>query len=341
MDNFTADAFENATLDTDPLDTALNHLAFTNHSWGGGLSNHGPMAAEALESMGATEHIGPFITRYSALLEPGPAAEPVPEAEWRQFVSDTLDELADAVPVMAGHGLLRFGHAVRGLGRDETSVPRRRELRAAADYWRAGANGDELVPDLGEPAAGQEARGTLSAREWAESLPRLAPDYDRGGLFTRTIAAAHVHPDFVAAVHRLALDADPRATASALARQAASALVANEGIAAFALLHGVTAPTMVHQLIDFCSPETARRLELAAVGFVAAAIIGFDAGADWTGIGGLPPVTDPAELAERAAATYDDHVIKLTDACVRLLERTGDDAPLRAAQAYLVDNEAA
>jgi hypothetical protein len=51
-------------------DEALEIFLGTDASYAGGLSNHGPMATEALVSMGIESWIGPFVSAYRTRLEP-------------------------------------------------------------------------------------------------------------------------------------------------------------------------------------------------------------------------------------------------------------------------------
>ncbi len=62
----------------DLLDAALTRLHTTDPEFGGGLSNHGPMAAEALEALGAPQQIPTFVDRYASRLSPMPTASPLP-----------------------------------------------------------------------------------------------------------------------------------------------------------------------------------------------------------------------------------------------------------------------
>jgi hypothetical protein len=58
----------------DALDEALAMLADRGPEFGGGLSNHGPMAAEALCAMGRGERAVAWVERYRLRLEPPPQA---------------------------------------------------------------------------------------------------------------------------------------------------------------------------------------------------------------------------------------------------------------------------
>src|SRR5271170_1936707 len=68
----------------DTLDEALARLADTGFEYGGGLSNHGPMAAEALCALGRPEVVTKWVERYRTRLDSRPrATQPISEGEWR------------------------------------------------------------------------------------------------------------------------------------------------------------------------------------------------------------------------------------------------------------------
>ena len=63
------------------LDRSLDALHETDPEYENGLSNHGPMAAEALEALGHTERIEPFVDGYIDRLVPLEAGAPLGDAE--------------------------------------------------------------------------------------------------------------------------------------------------------------------------------------------------------------------------------------------------------------------
>ena len=58
---------------TTTIDEALELLEETGPEFGGGLANHGPMAAEALFVLGRGEAVVPWVERYKRRL-PTPAS---------------------------------------------------------------------------------------------------------------------------------------------------------------------------------------------------------------------------------------------------------------------------
>lgn len=303
-------------------DDALRQFLATRGTYGGGLSNHGPMATEALDHMGAAEWIDPFVAAYAPRLEP---RTPPPErgGDWRRLLDEFLPDLVGSAAAGAGHCLLRTAHAVRGIERAEADghVPAVRidELRSALVRWRA---------DTGLPVP-SSLTGDRSIDDWSAALAPLATFEPVPGLLTTSLSMAAEQPGFVDVVASLRRSERPHDTLDRLAERALDGYLANEdGLARFTLLHGVTVPTMARVLLDHLDEAGQRQLETAVAGFVAAAAVAFDRRP------GTPtplPAAGP-DLAHRAGASLDDHTIKFTDACLGLAERTGSDRPLRAAE---------
>ena len=176
--------------DVAAMDQALEMLAGCGPEFGGiGLSNHGPMAAEALSALGREQEVEPWVERYrKRLIERPPKVEHIdalnwPEVlgevdrstDWEDFFAAELDSapwrevLERWVPLlsagmMAGatHGIIRTGHAVRSLAADESAPERRVELSRGLAYWAARY---QVLP--GVPHPGAEPRLPSAA------LPRL------------------------------------------------------------------------------------------------------------------------------------------------------------------------
>jgi len=304
-------------------DDALHQFLATRGSYSGGLSNHGPMATEALEHMGAHEWTGPFVAAYLPRLEPR-TPPPARGGDWRQLLGDHLPDLVGSAAAAAGHCLLRVAHAVRGIERAEAGgqVPDVRvdELRTSLMMWRAAR---------GLPAP-ESLTGLSSVAAWSAELGHLATFEPLPGLLTGSLKLAARQPGFVGVVATLQRSDHPADTLDRLASRALDGYLANEEfLARFTLLHGVTVSTMARALVDHLDEPGQLRLEGSVAGFVAAAAVAFDRRTDSSDV--PPPAIGP-DLAHRAGATLDDHTIKFTDACIGLAERTASDIPLRAAE---------
>src|SRR5580704_4718398 len=124
----------------DPIDEAYEIFARTGPEFGGGLSNHGPMAAEALaamrrpdaiakwahpsastrisednwrEALGQEKRVGDWIAFFDDALK---------DALWREVLDRWSMRLAPGIAAAAFNGVLRTAHAARALGDRETSV---------------------------------------------------------------------------------------------------------------------------------------------------------------------------------------------------------------------------
>jgi hypothetical protein len=281
------------------------------------------MATEALDHMGAPQWIGPFVDDYLPRLRPR-TPSPRQGGDWRQLLDEHLPGLVAAAAAEAGHCLLRTAHAVRGIERAEAHGPvpdvRVDELRVALIRWHAAT---------GLPVP-RELTGDRPMAAWSAALAEFATFEPVPGLLTASLSLAAEQPGFTDAVATLQRCERAVDTLDWLALRAGDGYLANEdGLSRFTLLHGVTVSTMARVLVDHLDAPAQRQLEAAVAGFVAAAAIAFDRRTDTSD---APPPEIRPDLADRAGATLDDHTIKFTDACLGLAERTGSDAPLRAAE---------
>lgn len=305
------------------FDDALHEFLATKSLFGSGLSNHGPMASEALDHMGVPELIGPFVASYRPRLQQ--RTPPLPhDGEWRELIAEQLPKRVSASAARAGHCLLRTAHAVRGIERaaDHVDVPRVRvdELRAALADWGS-------APGLPAPVA---LTGDRSIDDWSAGLAPSSTFEPVPGLLTGSLELAAGQVGYLDAVAQLAPSEDPTTTCDRLALRSIEGYLANEDFSArFTLLHGVTVSTMARILMPHLEEPGRRQLEAAVAGFVAAAIIAFDRRTDMLD---RSDITAGPDLAGRAGATLNDHTIKFTDACLGLFHRTGSALPLCAAE---------
>lgn len=145
------------------LDEALGRLHTTGPEYDGYLSNHGPMAADALVRMGRSDAVEGWVTAYLPRLqehpvprwrlteEDAPAAlgeherladwcalfdELLREQPWPEVLARWWPRLLPSAVAAAAHPLIRTGHVVRALREAETA-PRLAELAQALGYWAA------------------------------------------------------------------------------------------------------------------------------------------------------------------------------------------------------------
>lgn len=204
--------------DSDVLDETYDRLRTTGPEFRGWLSNHGPMAADALVRLGCGEQVQAWIDGYAPRLDVAPAPRwEIQEADWREVLGDPsrlgdwcalFDRQLEQEPwrevlirwwprllngsaASAAHGLIRTGHAVRALLKQPTA-PRQAELAQALGYWAAR---HQLLPAHPRPSGVQDPAAALDA------MPKLDAD-DDDGFRTRIKDLAHT-PSWPVAVAQL------------------------------------------------------------------------------------------------------------------------------------------
>jgi hypothetical protein len=329
------------------LDESLNRLAATGPEFGGGLSNHGPMAAEALVRLGRPDEVEPWLDRYiRGLEEPPRATDRITDETWREAlgvprrVGDwelyLRDQLADepwqtvlarwwprltpGLAASATHGIIRTSHAARSLAAAQTSE-RVAELARGLAYWAA--------TYFEVPGAASTA-GHLDLDEAVRGLP-VAAGNDAPGLITGRIRARLAdEPRFPAAVTALRPPMDVPADLLHLGTRFARVFLVCGRSQPIALLHAVTAPVAARSALGLLPAELARPTYDRLWQVAAALYTSYVADAAPEPV----PLTDPpapAELTDRAVATDDVHAIKLTEACLRLHAESPDPVLLHAA----------
>lgn len=261
------------------LDEAYQRLHGTGPEFDGWLSNHGPMAADALLRLGAGDRVHGWVDRYLQRLHDAPQQRwPIGDDEWREVLGDPSRlgdwlgffdrHLADApweavlatwwprlLPgsiASATHGLIRTGHAVRAL-REEVTGPRTAELAQALGYWAA-----RWQPVPGDVAPG----GSLRAAAALDGLPVLGVG---GGVRTR-LAALGAVPGWTGALRAAA--PVPVAEVPAALDALVDAAVVRYGRWApgspVMLVHAATAPRAAALVLPSVPPGTWQATHAAA-----------------------------------------------------------------------------
>jgi hypothetical protein len=341
------------------LDEAYEQLAATGPEFDGSLSNHGPMAADALLRLGHGAELQPWLSSYLGRLEDPPAARwPILDQDWREPLGDPA-RLGDWLALLthhmrvdpwqevlarwwprllpgavgaATHGIIRTGHAVRALREGETAA-RRQELAVALGYWAArwqpvclAPAGAPATPDLGGSADG-----------------RLAPPLT-GGFRTR-LAQLQQSPDWPAAVtsrHPVPAPAAVPAAIDALVDAAVLSYLRWAPAAPVMLVHAATAPRAVGLALRSLPPElwvASYQTAQAVTAAISAAYRpphtgdGQDAGAPADVQPRDAPQLDPREVAAWAVGTGDEHAIKFTEVALESHYRGSSVALPAAARA--------
>lgn len=336
-----------------PLDDVLDRFATTGPEFGQGLSNHGPMAAEALVRMGRADAIERWSEWYARRLAEHPESRnAIDPATWREALGDMrragdwiaffdrevreqpwLDVLETWVArlgpgIMAGatHGILRVAHAVRTLNAGE-SPARLHELAEGLGYWAA--RYQELPTTHGDP-------GTMNVPEALALVPRVDPARRKYGLIFDAVKV--IEPDaFAPVANYVVTDGDVAAFVSDLTRTFVRHYLANAEKSAIGFVHTVTAPSALRTLAPNLSSAT--REAMLRYGWQACAAI-YAAYGD-VAAGDVPAVDakvefDAEDLIDQAVSSRDEHAIKFTEACLKEHRITGDPAFIVAAQDVVV-----
>jgi Questin oxidase-like len=145
------------------LDEAYQRLHVTGPEFDGWLSNHGPMAAEAMVRRGYAGDVQPWLDVYMRRLEEFPRGTAPIGEDWREALGDPRriadwtayfrrevaaqpwravlgtwwPRLLPGVAAAATHGVIRVGHCVRALLADGDDAVYVTELAHGLAYWAA------------------------------------------------------------------------------------------------------------------------------------------------------------------------------------------------------------
>ncbi|MGD9589100.1 MAG: questin oxidase family protein [Pyrinomonadaceae bacterium] len=300
------------------------------------LTNHGPMAAEALVAMGRADRVIPFVERYrDRFSSPYPPRyqtvsdqnwqaalsdhrritdwidlieREIKDIGWRQTVEKWCDRLAPGLSAAAAHGLIRTGHAVRSLGRSDTEA-RRRELANGLGYWAAFYQALPEVPVGGEPATRSSTIQDAVAR-----IPILPVEMRLRGSIMSQLTALNDFGDFRRTIDSVELQGKPAELLSGVTEAFASIYMKHVSRRNdIALIHAVTGSTSIRHLLPYLSAPTAAKM--LRYGWQAAAGIYSISGNET--VNKVPDERlDQAGLIDRASTSNEEHAVKFTEACV-------------------------
>ncbi|WP_411082682.1 questin oxidase family protein [Streptomyces sp. cmx-18-6] len=321
------------------LDEALERIHLAGPEFEGLLSNHAPMAVEALVRHGQAPVVHRWFDRYSTRLEdmPGSTA-PVTAQNWHEALGDirrvadwtlyfereTADRpwrtvlaewwprLLPGIAAGATHAVIRVGHSVRTLLDGEETAPRVRELAHALGYWAARS---QPLPELERLAPAPDAAAAL------DRVPLVAEQ--AGGIRNR-FAQLTGFPDWPGQVPD-----GPAAARAALQElvRASTHRYATHGYGhPVMLVHAATAPNAVLRTLP-ALPDALWAPSLHAAWAASAAVTAAYAPREAAPVAEHQAPQDARELFARAAAHGDDHTIKFTDTALDV----GDATALAAA----------
>ncbi len=317
------------------LDEALDAICVYGIELKNGNSNHAPMVAEALCAMGRPEAVMPWIDRYRDRMSPRPPpvdrirntdwrgalgrrerfsdwslffGDELKEAPWREVLDHWVGRLAPGSCAAATHGVIRVGHAVRGVAERETA-PRRHELADALASWAA--TWQEL------PGTAFSAACALPPRQAIGKVPLLPAERRLAGNIVTALGALADFSDFAPAIGLLDISGEIGPLVAELTEVFARVYLANARSipTAIAFIHGVTSHAALGNIALQLNDGTAR------IALRYAWQTGCGLYACYGGAPALAEDVEPLEIAEdervdRAIANGDEHVIKFTEACL-------------------------
>ncbi|MCE7998862.1 MAG: questin oxidase family protein [Rhodobiaceae bacterium] len=328
----------------DMLDPALEPLRSKGPLLKNGFVNHAPMAAEALVAMGqgglakswVRANLGTILPANDRVAPLDPTelehalGDPRRQDAWRSFFHQrladgawepVLDEwanrLAPGLFAAAAHGIIRVGHGVRALRLDDTSL-RRRELAEGLALWASAYQ--PLVTHRVDDSP------TFSPKEALAKVPLvpLAHRRNEGAITTALEQLPHAQ-GFAEAISLVDVSGDLPALANDIASEFAQVFLyrVHTPLTAIVFTHAITTVAAILNIAPHVKEETIRKL--VSYGWQTAAGL-HAAYSEFPAPGpGDVPMETAEEIAVRAATHGDDHVIKLSEACLRFYEVTHDD----------------
>ncbi|BCJ76002.1 hypothetical protein CS0771_55460 [Catellatospora sp. IY07-71] len=333
------------------LDEVYERLRDTGPERDGWLSNHAPMAAEALVRHGHGAQVHGWLDGYADRLSERPRGiqrisagewreplgDPVRTGDWLTFFERQLTErpwrevliewwprLLPGVAAGATHGVIRVGHAVRALLDSEltgTASPARvAELAAGLGYWAA--RWQPLAPAGKGPYRAGDLRAALDA------VPRVP--HQRSGIRTRLAQLADL-PGWAESAG--AVPGDEAAGVPSRLDAIVEAAVLRYGTHGHGnpvmLVHAATAPNAVARVLPVL-PAALWQPSMQAAWAATAAVTSAYSPAAARPMPG-PGAADAADLMNRGLHDQDSHGIKFIDTALDVHRRTGEQTVLDVA----------
>ena len=332
----------------DEMDEALEMLAPYGASFRGGLSNHGPMTAEALISIGHQDAVIGWVGSYLRRLEERPKASArieaaqweealgkrsrsgdwhvlfsseLAESPWQKVVGRWVPRLAPGTAAAGLHSVIRVGHAVGSLTIKENAL-RLDELARALAYWAA-----EFMPLPGEFT---EA-GKLAPSAAVGQIEALPDEFRQsGGLITTQLGELVGFEPFTKAIDLVdPASGSPDFMAELVATFAGTLF--NTTSNSFDFLHAVTGAAAVAEFL----PHVEKEHRDVVKAYTWQATAGIFARYSQPGLVAKVDLNatkfDAERMAKLAVESGDEHTIKLTAACQREWLRNPDPRLLAAA----------
>jgi len=324
----------------DTLDAAYDRLLSTGPEFDGWLSNHGPMAAEALTRHGHADDVSAWLDTYCRRLEPAPTFsrriddwrgalgnprqlgdwlgyfdEQLRRASWNDVLATWWPRLIPGIAAGATHGVIRVGHAVRALREAGATEARIAELAQGLGYWAARW---QPVPGAAVPS------GQLSASDALAALPRI--HQQDGGIAAR-LAQLDTLDDWSQAQGGLRPHDDWQQFLREVVTAAVHRYATHAHGDAIMLVHAATSPNAVLRTLPSLPRELWQASSAAAWSASAAVHAAYapEFAADPS-----TSRTTAVDAFERAVRHGDEHVIKFADTALDAYAWGGGDGVLAA-----------
>jgi Questin oxidase-like len=317
------------------IDEALDIIHRTGPDLVGGNSNHGPMVAETLLTLGRPGSVMPWLEGYKNRFQDRPQPDtPISPGSWHEALGDRgrsadwvaffdreltekpwhsvlqawVPHLAPGLMAAATHGLIRTGHAVRSLATGETPQ-RLHELAEGLGYW---AGRYQEMP--GRPSGSQIGHSPRAAIQFVRRVH--SGDFDPRGAIVQQLKGLEEHPEFATAIDLVDTTSDLSRYISEITETFAGVYLANPtGLIAF--VHAVTAPSALRLLAPYLTDADARLAARYAWQACAGIYAWYSTTPSPSASGFMPPSESPETLIDHAVAAGGAHTIKFTEACLR------------------------
>ncbi len=322
----------------DAIDDVLDLLKNTGVEYSQGFSNHGPMASEAMLTLGRADLIVNWAEHYKRRLRELPkGSNEITDANWKEAIGQASrvadwinyfnrqlaekpwqDVLSKWIPhlcsgFMAGstHGFLRTAHNTRSLSR--ASTPQRiNELAEGLAYWAAYY---QALPTAAE-APGKNLL-VSKAIKFLHPVSAEVLESHHFHLIRESTSLLDEVDSFDQVINLVDASIDYSTFLSDLSATFAACYLKNATSIghAITMIHCVTAPSAIRLIAPHVNEECTRQLlryawQTAAALYTIYGQEGFSLACStfdgkWD------------DIIERAIATGDEHAVKFTEACLR------------------------
>ncbi|TGK44724.1 questin oxidase family protein [Leptospira andrefontaineae] len=335
----------------DTMEKVLEYLEPYGPDLKNGLSNHAPMACEALIAMGKRESIFPWLERYgNQFLEKKKPRNKIYSGDWKDFlgIPDTYPEwenffnaeleegpwqktisewavkLAPGICADATHGVIRTGHAVRSLTRKE-SRRRRRELASGLAVW---ASAYLELPTSFDSLLGLEPEDAIQKVDF---VPEESKNFE--GTIVSSLQGLGDYDLFSPVIGYLNVSNQPEEVISGLSEGFSRVVLNNveDNLSAIVFIHSVTSVSALRSILPFLNEYEKKSLLRYSWQSGAALFSAFGKKMNLE----LPERLENEsreEMIARAIEHGDEHAIKFTEVCLKEFEFNPSPAYYAAAR---------